>query len=585
VFAAGAVMYEALTGRPAFPGQGLRERMAAILSRDPDPLEGPGIPPGLGDVLARSLAREAGERYPDAASFLADLRRVGEGRAVSTLPNTVAVADFDNLSGNADDDWIGRGLAESVAADLGRVVGIKSVARETMLAESAALRADGKDVDALALGRRLGCRWVVAGGYQKMGDALRVTTRLVDVGTGEVVATEKRDGRLDDLFAIQDRLSAAVAETLNLNRASAESVPDLDVYECYERGMTLGEHFGRDSLAQAVAHLERAIELEPDYVPALAELTKANALRFGVTGDARDLDVAAEFAHRALANDPNCGQARAWLGYTHWRRGRLEEALGEEERAAELAPDRFDPPYFLGTFLLDGGRPAEAVPWLQRSLDARPDFSWTLAALGKAHLSLGHAAEARWLFERALAAQSAPGGVPIPGALGLLVLWHRYHGDLAEARRLALESVRDAETSDHVFRDNYRAISLCLLGDIALRQDDDEAARVAFDQAIAQMRGRPHGAGRGWVVVNALAGQARATGDERPLDEALRLEASREGFDFSFAGWAATRYSTLMHLAVAAAGLGRREHARELLQGARAAGLPPALEEPLGGRP
>jgi serine/threonine-protein kinase len=581
LFAAGAVLYESLTGRPAFPGRNLRERMAAILSRDPDPLEGPDIPSGLEVVLARSMAREADERYPDAASFLADLRRAGKGRAVSTLPNTLAVIDFDNLSGDPDDDWIGRGLAESLVADLGRVGGLVPVVRENVLNESAALRGEGKEADALALGRRLGCRWVLAGGFQKMGQALRVTMRIIDVGTGGIVAMEKRDGRLEDLFAMQDQLSAAVATSLDLGQASTETAPDLDVYECYERGMILGERFGKDALVQAVDYLQQAIELDPGYAPALAELAKMNALRFGVTGDPRDLEVAADFARRALRSDPSSGQALAWLGYTLWRSGRSEEALTEERRAADLAADRYDPPYFLGSFLLDAGRPAKALPWFQRCLELRPDFSWALLGLAMAHLTLGHAAEARWVCERVCASQSSPGAVPAPGAIGQLAMWHRYHGELGEARRLALENLRDIETSDHVFRDSARASALCGLGEIALRQDDLEAARVAFDQAIAQLRGRSRGAGLGWVMIYALAGQSRATRSEELLDEALRLEESREGFDFSFPGWVATRYLTLMQMAVAAAALGRREQARELLLRSRAAGLSAALEEPL----
>jgi len=580
VFGAGAVIYETLAGRPAFPGQGLRERMAAILSRDPDPLKGRGIPAGVGEVLARSVARECDERYPDAASFLADLRRVGEGRALSTLPNTLAVVDFENLSGDPDDDWIGRGLAESLLADLGGVAELKPVARETVLAKSAVLLSEQKKIDALELGRRLGCRWMLAGSYQRMGQALRVTMRLLDVGTGETIGTEKQDGRLDDLFVIQDRLAAAAATSLNVSQASAQSAPDLGVYECYERGMTLGDRFEKDSLARAVEYLTRTIELEPGHVPALAELAKANALRFGITGDPRALDVAAEFATRALSHDPSSGRARAWLGYTSWRKGRPAEALEEAQRASEFEPEQFDPPYFMATFLLDGGRPAESLPWFQRCLELKPNFTWALGGLGFAHLSLGNAAEARWVLERTVAALAQPGAVPFYG-LSLLTMWHRYHGELADARRLALESLQEIESSDHVFRDSTRAAALCLLGDVALRQDDLEAARVAFDQAIAQMRGRSHLPGLGWVMLRALSGQAHATRSPEPLDEALSLESSREGFDFSFGGWTATRYMAFMQMAVAAAKANRQEQARELLQRAREAGLPPALEEPL----
>jgi serine/threonine protein kinase len=133
LFSLGAVLYEALSGNRAFPGRTAGERIAAILTRDPAPLEAAGLPPELRAVLSRALAREASQRYPSAASFLSDLRRATAGEFVSALPDTLAVMDFENLSRNPDDDWIGSGVAESVGAELARVPGLSVVAREKAL--------------------------------------------------------------------------------------------------------------------------------------------------------------------------------------------------------------------------------------------------------------------------------------------------------------------------------------------------------------------------------------------------------------------------------------------------------------------
>src|SRR4029077_11467881 len=125
----GAVLYEALTGERAFPGRTAGERMAAILSKDPTPLRVSGAPPEMSALLGRALAREPSLRYPSAASFLSDLRRVAAGEFVAAVPDTLAVMDFENLSRNPDDDWIGSGVAESVAAELTRVPKLSVVAR------------------------------------------------------------------------------------------------------------------------------------------------------------------------------------------------------------------------------------------------------------------------------------------------------------------------------------------------------------------------------------------------------------------------------------------------------------------------
>jgi serine/threonine protein kinase len=128
LFAVGAVLYEAVSGRAAFPGRTPTERMAAILSKDPAPLEGPEIPAQLEGVLRRALARDPAYRYANAAAFLSDLRLLGSGELISPLSDTLAIVDFENLTGDPEDNWIGSGVAETLTADLGRVSGLTSSA-------------------------------------------------------------------------------------------------------------------------------------------------------------------------------------------------------------------------------------------------------------------------------------------------------------------------------------------------------------------------------------------------------------------------------------------------------------------------
>ncbi len=117
----------------------------------------------------------------------------------------VAVLPFINISGQAEDDWIGDGIAETLLADLQARSGWSVTAPERVLAV-----ADGTELDAAAtvsLGRQLGVRWVIAGGYQRLGDQLRITARLIDPVAQVVTRTVKADGKLDDLFALQDRIA------------------------------------------------------------------------------------------------------------------------------------------------------------------------------------------------------------------------------------------------------------------------------------------------------------------------------------------------------------------------------------------
>ena len=121
-----------ISGRPAFPGAHPTERIAAILSKDPPPL-GLTVSP----IVQRALAKDRNARYQSASAMLSDLLGLSESdesASASMLPQTLAVLDFRNLSRQTDDDWIGSGVAESVAADLARAPGLIIVGREKLLA-------------------------------------------------------------------------------------------------------------------------------------------------------------------------------------------------------------------------------------------------------------------------------------------------------------------------------------------------------------------------------------------------------------------------------------------------------------------
>ena len=128
---------------------------------------------------------------------------------------TIAVAPFLNLSRQPEDDWIGVGIAETVSNDLGNLgwsVGAQPVLVEAL---DQASQADGlwQPVEAvLERCRELGIAWLVSGAYQRVGDRLRITTRIIDVHTGRVVHSAKVDGSLGDLFATQDQIATAVVE-------------------------------------------------------------------------------------------------------------------------------------------------------------------------------------------------------------------------------------------------------------------------------------------------------------------------------------------------------------------------------------
>ncbi len=129
-------------------------------------------------------------------------------------PGRLAILPFDNISGAPGDAWIGVGIAETLAAEFQGpavfdVIGLERV-WETIRVADLDNTDSGAQATVLEIGRRLGARWVMHGGYQRLGDQLRITGRLVDVETGAIVRATKVDGAIEELFTLQDRLAAAL---------------------------------------------------------------------------------------------------------------------------------------------------------------------------------------------------------------------------------------------------------------------------------------------------------------------------------------------------------------------------------------
>jgi TolB-like protein/Tfp pilus assembly protein PilF len=568
LFAVGALLHEALAGAPAFPGSTPMARVAATLSTAPAPLAAAGLPPGIDKVLGRALERDPARRYASAGEFLADLRRLGAGRAVAGTDDRVLVADFENLTADPADEWIGTGIAETLMSDLSRYQGLAVVAREKVAQARAAA---GGTSDPITLGLRLGCRWTIGGSCQRSGPALRVTCRLVEVATGVVAAVEKTDGTLDRIFDLQDALAASVTAALRVKAAPAAPQYRPGAWEAFARGRTFLLRLGKGAFDEAARQFEEAIALDPRHAGALAGLAMVHAMRFAYTTDPVTLERAAGYAARAAGADPGLAEAHVWLGYALWRQGCIPEALAALRRSRETDPRGVFGPYFTGCVDLRLGHRDEALRHYQASVELDEEFGFAWIGLGWTHMDLGRLDEARYCLARAEELEQRATSHPTAGAAGYAGEVLRRMNRLEEARAAALRGIEAAEKSDHMYRDTLRGIGLLSLGRTALRQGDRAGARAAFDQAADHLRGRDRTLGGGHLMVQALAGLAQATRDAAPYEKARALFERRAGHDFSWL-WGATDDVSLLEMARAARTLAKPSEAIDLLRRADAAG-------------
>ena len=150
----------------------------------------------------------------------------------SVQPVAVAIVPFENISVTPSDDWLGDGIAETLSADFEGLDRVSVVGREGLAAEAEALGEGtasfaGGDAERRLreVGRRRGAAWLVTGGYQRFGEQIRITARLVHTGTGAVAAGVKADGDASEIFALQDRIGKELAGALVASLAHADGAP------------------------------------------------------------------------------------------------------------------------------------------------------------------------------------------------------------------------------------------------------------------------------------------------------------------------------------------------------------------------
>lgn len=573
VFAMGAVLYELLTGEAAFPGSSVRERMAATFSREIPHLDLAEVHVDINAVLRKALARSPEDRYASAAAFIRDLKDVGSGVSLAMLPNTVAILDLENLARTEIDDWIGSGVAESLGADLGRMTDLDLVPRNKVLRAAANLTAEMSSPDPVALGLTLGCRWVLTGTYQRMGSRLRLTVRLVEVATGADRWVEKLDGELDQIFEMQDRLARITAKSLGVVIPEAESRPQkFSAYEYYAKGRKLWTAFRSTDMPLVRELYTKAIEIDPDYAPALAGLACIYApSMWSISADPALLAKGEQWARRALQADSKSSDAQTFLGYSLWRQGKLEAAARALAMAEELDAKSVFAPYFRGALMINIGQWEGAVLCLRRAFAIDEGSIHVLVCLGFAYTELGHYSEAEWALFKAQDLERAGNEIVWGGAGQLLSDCFLRQGRLAEAWDVCKELLASLEGNEHTFRSSWRMTSLRILAEIAYRAGDTDAAEVAVNQSIAMTEAQPEGPSKGQVLVQALALKSMIGFCRESYLKARELEKSRSDYDFAW-GPIVSEDRTLWLLAQAAQSFEEWEEATTYYARAQAAG-------------
>lgn len=300
-------------------------------------------------------------------------------------PVLLAVLPFENLSGDADREYLADGLAEETIASLGQVdpERVSVVGRTSMMAYKRTTKSLAE------IGRELGADYLVESSIRAEGGRLRVTSKLIRVRGQVQVWSESYDREPTSMLGLQQELSSAIAEQIRL-RLSPERVNALtrrqtrnpDAYDLYLRGLNFANQRTPLTTRRAIEYFERATALDPDYALAWSGLAMAHAASL-LNGDAPPLDVeprARKAAMQAVRADPNLAEAQFALGYLNWLLDWDWTAAEAVFRQAIALDPRYPRPYLiLGHSLSQMGRHSDAAPLMRRARELDPLYAMTHA--------------------------------------------------------------------------------------------------------------------------------------------------------------------------------------------------------------
>ncbi|MCU4651314.1 winged helix-turn-helix domain-containing protein [Roseibacterium sp. SDUM158016] len=351
------------------------------------------------------------------------------GPEVPSIPS-LAVLPFANLTGSGDRDYLVDGIVNEIISALSRVSGI------FVISSTSSFTYKGRAIDLSEVGTELGVRYVMEGSIQQAGDRLRIFTSLVEAETAHTIWQERFDGRIDEIFELQDEVAASVAGALEpkmiWNEAARTRLKPTDSLTAYDLCLRAAPLVHRqDSLAnleEGLALLRQALERDPNYTHAKALVCLAHTgsvaarwwtfeqagvvkdLAKQVLNEAQDDPLALAYAGHYLAYvhnmmpegltallraeklNPNSAMVAMLLGWVHNYRNENEDAIRCLRRAMRLSPLHPQIGVMtagIGNALMQMGRFEEAALSFEQSLSEYPEFATSMMGLMAAYWRLG----------------------------------------------------------------------------------------------------------------------------------------------------------------------------------------------------
>jgi TolB-like protein/class 3 adenylate cyclase len=323
---------------------------------------------------------------------------------------SIAVLPFDNMSEDPKQEYFADGMSDDLITDLSKISGLLVIARNSSFTYK------GKAVKVPQIAQELGVRYVLEGSVRRVGNEVRINAQLIDSTTGGHLWAERYDGRMDDIFALQDKITGQIVNALAVKlttdeekRFELKETISIEAYDAFLQGW---EHYLRqtpDDFVKALSYFKKALELDPNYGRAYAALSLTYwngaslgwAKRIGVSSYILARIRARHYLDIAMKNPTSIAHlVKFWMVY--YRRN-YQEAFTQARRVIALDPNNAEGYLVLARILTMTGRPQESIDFVEKAMKLDPrNIVGPLGHLGRAHFSMGQYEEAVAVYERAL---------------------------------------------------------------------------------------------------------------------------------------------------------------------------------------
>jgi adenylate cyclase len=405
----------------------------------------------------------------------------------SAVPEaSIAVLPFADMSEKKDQEYFADGMAEEILDVLAKVP------RLTVISRTSSFQFKGRDVDVKTIGSTLGARYLVEGSVRKSGAQVRITAQLIDNSNGTQRWSETYDRDVSDAFGVQDEIAGSIVRALELavvgspENSTRVRPKNPAAYDLYLKGRQAFDRYNRDGFEQAADLYQQALDLDPQFAPAILGLADVQLFvaQWGYVAPKVGYERARRTAELGMKLDPSLGGPHRILSTVHFQYDwDWAAAQREIDRAIVLDPRDSQAHLVRGLLSLSLGRLNEATSQMNAALRLDPLSPNILFTMGWTHFWSGRLAEAEAAFRKSL--QISPTYESAHYYLGHVLLARGELKDaLAQMEHELDEESRIAGIASVEFAMGHKKESDAALAQLTKQAADDWANGIASTHAI-----------------------------------------------------------------------------------------------------